>query len=194
MIRLGCTKGCSQEDQRKLILPASRRRSACELSIFLWGGYLTKAKPRGMQWKEEGVGGKLKWRGSPGTKADYINSRGGLARGSEGRKDVCPGSHWPTCFLEISVFLLGMVVLLDWPLLLKHSINLANVWYCHHHSDGLGLAEFSKEQLIMEAPHFEFERNLLDGNDISGWISKFYPFILLYSSRLSLLWEPNPRS
>lgn len=100
MIRLGCTKGCSQEDQRKLILPASRRRSACELSIFLWGGYLTKAKPRGMQWKEEGVGGKLKWRGSPGTKADYINSRGGLARGSEGRKDVCPGSHWPTCFLE----------------------------------------------------------------------------------------------
>lgn len=106
----------------------------------------------------------------------------GLSRGRAGGKmeGYVPRNsmiHTPTWKILVSI--LDTVVLLDWLHWFKYSIQLArfdSVWHDHPCFDVMSLANSVKEQFIMKALYFESERNLLDGNDISTWVSKFHPF------------------
>ena len=160
MIHLSWTAESFQEDWRKVILPPSWERSACELCCCYC--FLNKqVSYQGWAQRDENENKKIwiesqnDWevQGQRWTIWPYVV---GLLRGRAGSKmeGYVPRNsmiHTPTWKILVSI--LDMVVLLDWLHWFKYSIHLArfdSVWQDHPCFDVMSLANSVKEQFIMK--------------------------------------------
>lgn len=130
------------------------------------------------------MGRKLKNLGSLGTKVDHKDSSGGVTKRQSWRQDEGMSAQEPPIHTPPGKYLHSYWARLS-GLIDSFYSNIPSIWqdlavFGVTIPALMGLDEFGfKEQFIMKALYCEFERSLLDGNDISTWVSKFHPFIVL---------------